>query len=193
MKQKSILKTIGEGLSITVIVLEVIVILFLILSKASGGIPSIFGHHMYVIVSPSMSPELEIGDVVISREYEGESLAVGDVIQYVGQRDDMQGKIITHEIISVSGEGEDAVIVTQGIANLEPDPPIRGSDVVAVMQYKTVVIDKIYGAVSTTAGFVFLVMLPMVGMIVFEIISLAKDIRKEAEELKKGGEQEDEE
>jgi signal peptidase len=193
MKQKSILKTIGEGLSIAVIVLEVIVILFLILSKASGGIPSIFGHHMYVIVSSSMSPELEIGDVIISREYEGESLAVGDVIQYVGQRDDMQGKIITHEIISVSGEGEDAVIVTQGIANLEPDPPIRGSDVVAVMQYKTVVIDKIYGAVSTTAGFVFLVMLPMVGMIVFEIISLAKDIRKEAEELKKGGEQEDEE
>ena len=82
------------------------------------------------------------------------------------------------------------MVVTQGVANPEPDPAIHASDVMAVMQYKTHVIDKVYGVISTTPGFICLVLVPMMAMIVFEIVDLAKEIHKAKEE--EGGKENDE-
>ena len=185
MKKTNVLKKI---LSILGGVL--IAVAFLLIVKISGGVPSFFGYNMYVIVSPSMSPELEVGDVIISKEYDEGGLSVGDVVQYVAKEGSAKGKIITHKIIRVTGEGADAVVVTQGVANPEPDPAIHASDVMAVMQYKTHVIDKVYGVISTTPGFICLVLVPMMAMIVFEIVDLAKEIHKAKEE--EGGKENDE-
>lgn len=181
-KIKKIGKSILHAGSIIVVVIEVVLILLLILTKMSGGVPSLFGYSVYVIASPSMTPELEIGDIIISKAYDGGELNVDDVVEYVGKSGDMKGKIITHKIISIDGEGEERVIVTKGTANTEADPPIAPSDVISVMTYKTVVIDKIYSVISTTWGFIFLVILPMAAMIVSEIVDLAKQIKKEKEE-----------
>lgn len=181
MKKNKLLKKAVSILSGIVISVEIVIILFIVITKISGGVPSLFGHQMYVIVSPSMSPEINVGDVIVSKKYENEPLAVGDVVQYIGKYGDIDGKIITHKIISIDGEGSDATIVTQGVANAEPDRPINASDVIAVMKYKTVIIGPLYRVFSSTAGFIFLVMLPLAAMIVFEIVNLVIDLKKERE------------
>ena len=174
-------KAIAHALSIMIVVIEIVLILVLILTKMSGGIPSFMGHSVYVIVSPSMTPELEIGDIIVSKEYDGGALEVGDVVEYVGKSGEMKGKIITHKIISIDGEGDDRTIITKGTANKDADPPISPSDIVSVMTYKTVFIDKVYALISTTAGFLCLVILPMAAMIVSEIVDLTLQINKEKE------------
>lgn len=179
MKKNQLLKKASSVFSSIVIAAEIIIIIFIVVTKISGGAPSLFGYRMYVIVSPSMSPEINVGDVIISKMYENETLAVDDVIQYQGKSGDVAGKIITHKIISIDGEGKDATIVTKGVANTDPDSPIRGSDVIAVMKYKTVIIGPMYKVFTSTAGFIFLVMLPLAGMIAYEIVNLAIEIRKE--------------
>lgn len=181
MKKKGLIKKAVGILSGIVISLEIVIIIFIVITKISGGVPSLFGHHMYVIVSPSMTPEINVGDVIVSKKYENETLEVGDVIQYVGRGGDIDGKIITHKIISISGEGSGETIVTKGTANTEPDRPISRSDVIAVMKYKTVLIGPIYKICTSTAGFIFLVMLPLAGMIVFEIVNLVIELKKERE------------
>jgi len=180
---KQIGKKIANVLSVAIVVIEVIVIAMLILTKINGDVPSIFGYSFYVIVSPSMSPELEVGDMIISKKYDGGELEVGDIVEYVGQSGDMAGKIITHKIVKITGEGADRVIVTRGTANNTDDAPISPSNIIAVMKYKTVIIDKIYSVLCTTAGFICLVLLPMVAMIVSEVVRLGRELQKEA----KGG------
>ena len=172
-------KSILHALSIVIVAIEIVLILFLVLTKMSGGVPTVFGHSVYVIASPSMTPELEVGDIIIAKAYDGGALRVGDVVEYVGKSGDMKGKIITHKIISIDGEGAERTIITKGTANTEADPPIKPSDVISVMKYKTVVIDKIYRVISTTWGFLCLVILPMIAMIVSEIVDLARQIKKE--------------
>lgn len=189
MKKNKLLKKAVSILSSAIIALEIVIIIFIVITKISGGVPSLFGYHMYVIVSPSMSPEIKVGDVIISKKYENETLDVDDVVQYVGRGGDIEGKIITHKIISIDGEGSDATIVTQGVANPSPDRPIKGSDVVAVMKYKTVLIGPLYKIFSSTAGFIFLVMLPLAGMIIFEVVNLALELKKEKEKEKEEEEQ----
>ena len=177
---KNILKTICNLFTGLLVVLEVVFIVFLVIMKSSGGVPSIFGYNMYVIVSPSMEPEICIGDVIISREYEGEMLEIGDVVTYLGKEGDLEGKIVTHKIIYVSEDGQ--TIQTQGVANDLPDPMITASDVRSVLEYKTVIIGPMYSIITSTWGFILLILTPMALMIVGEIIHLAKVMKEEGEE-----------
>ena len=50
------------------------------------------------------------------------------------------------------------------------------------MVYKTVVIDKIYMIISSTWGFWLLIFTPIALLIVSEIVSLVKELKREKEE-----------
>ena len=58
-----------------------------------GETPSFFGYKTYVIVSGSMQPEIQIGDLVIVKEASDDQLQVGDIISYKDGQ-----SIITHRV-----------------------------------------------------------------------------------------------
>ena len=179
-KAKKALKVTGRVFSVALIAFEVLLIIFLVVSKVQGGPPTLFGHQMYFIRSGSMSPYLEVGDVIISKKYDGGELVAGengDVVTYYG---DVNGRteLITHRVIEVDGD----TVVTKGDYNTSADSPISKSEIEAVMTYKTVIIDDIYGVISTTWGFWLLIFTPIALLIVSEIISLVKEIKKEKQE-----------
>ncbi len=166
---------VGSVLTTVLIVLEIIVIVFIVFSKMSGSIPTVFGYQLYVIVSPSMEPDIKVGDIIISKEYDGGELEIGNVITYLGKTGDFSGKMITHEVIRINGDE----IITKGIAATTEDPAINREDVRAVMQYKTVVISAVYRVVTSTVGFICFVILPLFAMIVSEIVGMVVEIKKE--------------
>ena len=177
---KKTFKGIGRALSIVLIVFEVLIIVFLVVSKVQGNPPTLFGHQMYFIRTGSMSPYLEPGDVIISKKYDGGELVAGndgDVVTYYGN---VNGNVemITHRVIEIDGEK----IVTKGDFNNTVDSPITKNDIEAVMVYKTVVIDKIYMIISSTWGFWLLIFTPIALLIVSEIVSLVKELKREKEE-----------
>lgn len=177
---KKAFKGIGRALSIVLIVFEVLIIVFLVVSKVQGNPPTLFGHQMYFIRTGSMSPYLEPGDVIISKKYDGGELVAGndgDVVTYYGN---VNGNVemITHRVIEIDGEK----IVTKGDFNNTVDSPITKNDIEAVMVYKTVVIDKIYMIISSTWGFWLLIFTPIALLIVSEIVSLVKELKREKEE-----------
>ena len=178
---KKMFSKVGSVLMAVLIVIEILVITLIVFSKMSGNVPTLFGYQLYVIASPSMEPDIKVGDVIISKEYRGEGLEIGQVITYLGKDGDLSGKMITHEIIDIRGGGEEERIVAKGLANPEPDPPITREDIASVMVYKTVVIGLIYSVISSTWGFWLLVVAPLVAMIVAEIVTLAREIKKEGE------------
>ena len=81
IKIKKAGRSILHALSIIIVIIEIVLILFLVLTKMSGGVPRLFGHSVYVIATPSMTPELEVGDIIISKAYDGGELSVGDVVE----------------------------------------------------------------------------------------------------------------
>ncbi len=172
---RKMLGRVGSVLSALLVVTEILVILFIVISKMSGDTPSFFGYRMYVIVSPSMEPQIKVGDVIISKEYTGGELAVGDVVTYEGKTGEVAGKTITHEIISIDGDR----VITKGTANLSADPAIRREDILSVMKYQPAVLGAIYGVLTSAAGFVCLVLLPLAAVIVSEIVGLVWEIKKE--------------
>ena len=189
-KAKKALKIVGRVLSIALIVIEVLIIIFLVVSKVQGDTPTLFGYQMYFIRTGSMEPYLEPGDVIISKKYDGRELVSGengDVVTYRGSIGN-RAELITHRVIEVDGDE----IITQGDANNVADSPITKNEIEAVMVYKTVVIDKIYKVISTTWGFWLLIFMPIAILIISEIVSLAKELKKEKDEVAEENENEDE-
>lgn len=189
-KAKKALKIVGRVLSIALIVIEVLIIIFLVISKVQGDTPTLFGYQMYFIRTGSMEPYLEPGDVIISKKYDGRELVSGkngDVVTYRGSIGN-RAELITHRVIEVDGDE----IITQGDANNIADSPITKNEIEAVMVYKTVVIDKIYKVISTTWGFWLLIFAPIAILIISEIVSLAKELKKEKDEVAEENENEDE-
>ena len=91
----------------------------LIIDDASGGSP------VYVIVSRSMAPTLEVGDLVVVRSVPFSSIHVGDVIVFARPTSDgtCGGEIIVHRVVGIASNGG---LITQGDdrqTNPMPDEP----------------------------------------------------------------------
>ena len=102
-----VLKTLGQ------VVLFAILIFFILLNILSMNNKSLFGFRIYRVISGSMQPALQIGDVIIIKK--ANNYAEKDIITY-----DNGLTTITHRIKSINGDE----IITEGDANDAPDKPI---------------------------------------------------------------------
>lgn len=99
---------------IAVILISIIVILnLIIIFKAllvPNKTPSIFGVKTFSIISGSMMPELNVGDIIIVKEVD--NFKINDIITF-RQND----KMITHRIIDITKKDNEEVYITKGDNN----------------------------------------------------------------------------
>ena len=76
-------------------------ILVVCLQRFSNNKISFFDFRMFTVVSQSMTPKYDIGDVLISKETDPSKIKEGDVISYLGKYGDFSGKVITHRVVNV--------------------------------------------------------------------------------------------
>ncbi len=107
-KKKIILKILK---TILYVILTIILIITLTLIykgyKYKDKVPDIFGYKSFIVVSGSMEPTINIGDIVIVRE--SDDIKVNDIISFK-----LNGSIITHRVKEINANGK---IITQGDAN----------------------------------------------------------------------------
>ena len=104
------------GAVLCIIAIPIIIInLMLIIGSYLNpdDLPGVFGMKPAVVLSGSMEPSIETGDMILLHKTDPENLKEGDVICYL-----LSGKAVTHRIKAVT-KGEDGGIryVTQGDAN----------------------------------------------------------------------------
>lgn len=84
------------------------------------AVPMAAGARPLVVLSGSMSPTYDVGDVVVVRPVDPASLQVGDVVTY--QSRPGHPDLTTHRVVGVVLEGERRSYVTRGDANGADDP-----------------------------------------------------------------------
>lgn len=97
-----------------ILTLSAVVFLFL----AVG--PRFLGYQTSTMLTGSMSPGINPGDVVVSVPVPADHLRVGDIITYSIPVDDH--RVETHRIVEISAAGGVATVVTKGDANSGVDP-----------------------------------------------------------------------
>ncbi len=105
--------SVGTAISVAVLAL----VLFMAVSP-------VIGFRFDPVLSGSMSPTIEVGDLAISSSVDNEDIKVGDIIVFRHS-----GILICHRVIGIDAEA--GWIQTQGDANEDPDPyTITYNDVV---------------------------------------------------------------
>ena len=147
-----------------------------VVAKINGTNPSVLGYSIYRVSSGSMSPELEVGDVILGKAVDNPmDIKVGDVVTYKG-RGELSGMLITHKVI-VAPHEEDGILElqTQGIANEIPDTPINVDRVVSVVVTKVGFLTIFYDYFFSPWGLLTVVAL-IILVFIDEVIVMVKTI-----------------
>ena len=105
-------------------VLTVVTTLLLVLAAAVFLLlavgPRVFGYQTATMLTGSMSPLINPGDVVVTAPVDVADLAVGDIITYHIPIEDH--RVETHRIVEITTDGGTTAVRTKGDANNGVDP-----------------------------------------------------------------------
>lgn len=125
-------------------IILIILIVFAVVQKISKNEKGIFGIKIFTVLTGSMIPVYNIGDIIIVKEVAPEELEVGDDIVYRGEEGAMKDKTITHRIMIIDKSEEDNYrIYTKGVANLSQDPMINQHQVYGKVIGKIIIVNLI--------------------------------------------------
>ena len=111
-------------------------------------LPGMVGFHSVVVLSGSMVPTLNVGDVAVTKAAVTSQLVVGDVITYRAG-----SGLITHRIIDIEESPDGRLFHTQGDANASPDThPTPEAAVVAKLAYRIPRVGFLMGLADTQTG-----------------------------------------
>jgi signal peptidase len=183
-KVKSIITTIVYIVLIPLLIYNVVLIFQAIINP--NETPSFFGIKTYVIVSGSMQPELDIGDIVVVKKVDQDKLSEGDIISF------RQGQnIITHRISEIVVENGKKVYRTKGDNNNTEDSGTISYDLIEGKVVKKVdSLGKISLFLQNKIVIIFILILFYVYLSYSGAIKKRKNRRKEKRieyEIKKRG------
>ena len=159
-KVLKLIKNIVLGLVIAFLTL---VLILSIMARANGETPSLFGRSLYRVSSGSMKPELDIGDVILVEECDGNSVKNGDIVTYVATSGEMTGRLITHRVIKEPyKEGANTFVVTKGDANELSDSPINVNVIKGKLAFKLDFLKGFFDFFVTPWGLVALIFLILI-------------------------------
>ncbi len=173
-KASVIAKRIVSVLSTALLVITFLLVVLLVITRIQGKTPQLLGYQLLRISSSSMSPKLEVGDVIISKVVDVNTLKPGDVITYHGEYGSYEGKLITHEVIAEPYEADGKLYFkTMGIANGYIDPEFSEDQIVGKMLRISPFFSSVYSFFITPYG-LMVVLGVLAVLLVTEIFSLRR-------------------
>ena len=179
----------------TLIIFIVVCMLSLLAQKITGNTPQLFGYSTYTVVTDSMEGTYDVGDVVLCKRIkdtlkyqEQTGFKKGDVIAFKApanfdKNNRLQGYTVTHRIITAPYYDEEKdgwFVETQGDAALMPDRvPIPLENIQGIVVGSNKFITGLFGFIGKWYGFVIIIVVPLIVILAWQILVLAKSKSKE--------------
>lgn len=176
LKDIKILNVICSLIKVAIVVFLMGFVVVVFLQRFSDNKISFFKYRMFTVVSGSMRPKYDIGDVLISKEVKPSTIKVGDAISYEDVKNDLKGKVITHEVISIQKDENDKYLFrAKGLTNLVEDPIVSEEQLYGIVIYKSFILSMIYKIIATKIGFYLFIIIPLLYIIASEVITALLD------------------
>lgn len=151
------------------------VIIVLQVLKNPGQTPNLFGYKFFNVISGSMKPNLEIGDIVITKEIE--DIKKGDIITFR-----QQNSIITHRVVDIINENEKLYYQTKGDNNNSNDEIlVEYKDIEGIYACRIPKIGIVINNIQNTTSMIIII---LVLYLIYKILQI-KDDRKIARHEKR--------
>lgn len=182
LKIKEALTYVGKLLSTAVLILLIIIGMFLIYYVIAARIviknpeyKPLFS--LYNIATGSMEPNIKVDDVIVNiRVKSPESIKVGDVITFNSTSSISKGLTVTHRVINIIKNDDGTYeYVTKGDFNPSADSATaKYDDIIGKVAIKLPAVGKIQGFIATKMGWFIVVLLPALGVIIYDVMKIIK-------------------
>ncbi len=170
--ENPVLKLINNIVYVILFLIVASVLFVVILQRASNNAIALGGVRVFNIISESMIPKYNIGDVLVVKSIEPQNIKVGDDIAYIGQESTFNQKIVTHQVIKIDYENGEYIFHTKGIANILEDPLVHQNQVFGKVIYKIWILSLISKILSNVYVVFFGIFVPIVILIFWTILKL---------------------
>lgn len=146
--------------------------------KSNNGKSPLFA--AFIIVSPSMVPNINVNDAVVIFRSNPKNLKKGDIITFSSSDPNYSGLTVTHRIIGkeLTDSGR-YVFRTKGDNNNAEDPAlVDESKVFGKVFFRIPKLGYIRHLLTTSSGFLILVALPAAAIIIYDVLKLIKKIKQ---------------
>lgn len=142
--------------------LIIIIIGVILIQRFSNNNMSLGGYRIFTVVTESMVPKYQVGDVILIKEEEKSNIQIGDDVTYMGKIGSYADKIVTHQVIEIE-MGNDGLLKfhTKGIANEDEDPLVSEEQIYGVVQTKLQIVTFLNGIINNMYGMYFLIIIPL--------------------------------
>lgn len=173
------MSTVKKAASIVISVVMWIIILVAALfafttlaTKDDGSVSSLAGFTPLTVQSESMAPTFDQDDLIIIKQCDPSTLEVGDIVTFHAIIDN-QYALNTHRIISINEVNGLNSYTTKGDNNeLADQHVIADGDIVGKYVGKIPYMGKVIGLLSSTWGFLVVIVLPMLLFFIYQVYHL---------------------
>lgn len=164
--------------AILCVILVPILIMNIVLTTKSytnkDEVPKIGGYCPLIVLTGSMEPVIDSGDLIIVRQIDGKDVAVGDVIAFFDP-DSKNNSVLTHRVVEVMDNADGLSFRTKGDANNSEDiTPVAADKLVGLYKTRIAGAGNVAMFMQTTAGLVVCVILPLILLVGYDVIRRRK-------------------
>lgn len=166
-----ILTVIGTILCIILLPVLVVNITLIIRSYTNPDeVPSIGGNVPLIVLTDSMYPQIQSGDLIICHIEDAEHIAVGDVIAFFDP-DGNGTSVVTHRVVEVTEQDGSLAWRTRGDANNVDDAAlVPAKNLVGVYRSRIAGAGNVPMFMQTTQGLIICVICPIILLVGYDII-----------------------
>lgn len=172
---KLIFKIIGKAILTFLIIVIVCLAAYVITVKVmqKKGQLDKLPINLYVILTQSMHPTIKAGDMVVDYRNSDGLYDVGDIITFVSTDTFSNGVTITHRIVEIIDSDNKTMYRTKGDNNNTADnTPVPMDNVIGKVIFKIPKVGFIQQFLVTKTGWLVAIVLPCMGIIIFDIVKL---------------------
>lgn len=165
------------GTILCIILLPILIINLTLIVKSytnADEVPSVGGYFPMIVLTDSMDPEIQSGDLIFCHTVEAEAVQVGDIISFY----DPMGNgstVVTHRVMEIKDEGTGRSFITKGDNNnTEDQMPVQAEDVIGLYKSRIAGAGNIAMFMQTTPGLIVCVILPIILLIGWDVLRRKK-------------------
>lgn len=182
-----VLTVVGIVLCIILIPILIINCTLIVKSFTSDDVPSVAGKLPLIVLTDSMYPQIQSGDLIICKTAEAEDVEVGDVISFFDPAGNGTS-IVTHRVMEVTEEDGEIAWRTKGDNNNAEDRLlVKASKLVAVYHGTRLPgFGNVALFMQTTPGLIVCVVLPILILVGYDMVRrkvYEKNNKKDTDQL----------
>ena len=162
------------GVVLCIVLIPVLIINCTLIVKSytdKNSVPSVGGIFPMIILTDSMYPEFESGDLIVCKKADPENIKVGDIICFT----DPAGNgttTVTHRVAEITtDENGDLVWKTKGDANNSEDAVVvPAENLIGVYQRSFSGLGNVAMFMQTTQGLIICVVCPIILLVLYDVI-----------------------